>query len=77
MPTMVTLANRGLDITYTPQGSTAGQLKIRYPIPFPPITAQAWVGVIRFATELVGESPSFSNVGIDADGFGFELSFSW
>ena len=74
---MVALANRGLEIDYTVLSANSGKLHINYPVPFPPITVYAWVGVVRFAVGLVNQIANIEKTHVSPDGFDFELQFNW
>jgi hypothetical protein len=54
---LVSAAMRGVEITWTPRGASAGAVVMRYPEAMPPIVHHAWHGVFKFGFELAGRRP--------------------
>jgi hypothetical protein len=56
------IATRGVDITWTPEGTNAGVLRVTYPEPPVQVVHVGWRGVFRFAFELTEREGTMDRV---------------
>lgn len=68
---------RGLEVTWTPSGSTAGSYAVRYPGKVPRAYLWLWKGMLSWVFELTGVSGELREAFADPDGQTFRYTLAW
>ena len=73
----LSISVRGLNVTWTPTGASAGTYVVQYPVKVTRAYLPLWKGMLGYVFELTQVRGTVENAVADLDGRTFRYTFSW